>query len=300
MRRCLWLFILAMSIVPGAHADYDKGMAAMRANRFDESLKEFQADAERGDPRALESLGFIYSMGLGVDKDAKRAALYWRLAALGGLASAQHMLGLAYGSGTGVARDDEAAKEWLRKSARRGYEPAKKALTENYPEVSLEPATGPWLEVRKGQGGFLFSGQVEGTRWSFVLPGSDIKQAAGQPIMMVDGLLLQVRQVPRKAFESEPGPMLDAQRAYEQKYQRENFPDATVKGIAMCKGAKTGYREWMTTYGRNNTYKEHVYVTFEVGPTAVMMVNSAFDTDEQKKKVEQLVAAICGTWKTDW
>jgi hypothetical protein len=296
----LCLLIAALCVGVAAHADYDKGMAAMRANNYDEALKEFQAAAERGDPRAMEALGFMHSNGRGVEKDMHMAVLYWKLAAMQGVARAQYMVGLAYGSGNGIAKDEGLAKEWLRKSARRDYEPAKKALAEYYPDVSLEPATGPWLEVRKRDGLLVFSGQVEGTRWAFVIPGSDIKQAEGQPVMMVDGLLLQIRPVSRKAFESEPGPMLDAHRGWEQKYQRESFPDASIAPNAMCKGAITGYREWKATFAGNKNYKEQVYMTFEVGPTSVMMMNSAYTNDEEKKKVEDLVANICRTWKTDW
>lgn len=225
-------FLLIAFSVGIAGADYEKGEEAVRAKRYDDALREFQADAERGDPRALESLAFMHSMGLGVDKDAKRAALYWRLAAMQGLANAQYMLGLAYGSGTGVERDDNLAKEWLRKAARRGHERAKKSLAENYPEVSLEPATGPWL--------------------------------------------------------------------FEQKYQREKFPDASFGTHGMCKAATMGYREWMTTYAENTKWKHHVYLDFEVGPTAIMLVNSAYGSDEEKQKVASLIGYLCGTFKTDW
>jgi hypothetical protein len=291
---------LAASIVGDALADYDKGMAAIREKRYDAALAEFQVDAERGDSRALESLGFIHRMGLGVEKDDKRAAVYFRLAAMQGLASAQHMLGLAYGSGTGVTKDDTLAREWLRKSARRGYEPAKKALANYYPDVSLEPATGPWLEVRKGGGGFLFQGQFEGTRWSFVVFGSDLKQTTEQTILIIDGMSLQLRPVPRTVFASEEGPMLDAHRNYEQKYQRESFPDASFSSHGMCKGGTTGYREWMTTFAQNKSWKYHTYVTFEVGPSSVMMVSSAYGTDEEKEKVARLIEALCRSFKTDW
>jgi hypothetical protein len=68
----------------------------------------------------------------------------------------------------------------------------------------------------------------------------------------------------------------------------------------MCHGATTGYREWKATYAANKNYKEQVYVTFEIGPTSVMMMNSAYADDEQKKKVEELITSICRTWKTDW
>lgn len=301
MNRRLCLLVAALSIAASASADFDKGMEAARAKRYDEALKEFQADAERGDPRALEALGFMHSNGQGVEKDMQRAVLYWRLAAMQGVARAQYMLGLAYGSGNGIAKDEGLAKEWLRKSARRDYAPAKKALAEYYPDVSLEPATGPWLEVRKAKDTLVFSGQVEGTRYVFAVPGSEVKQAeGGQPLMMVDGLLLQLRPVSRKAFESEPGPMLDAHRAWEQKYQRENFADATFGTTGMCRGGMTGYREWKTTFAGNTSYKEQVYLTFEVGPTSVMLVNSAYESDEQKKKVAEMIASICRTWKTDW
>jgi hypothetical protein len=31
-----------------------------------------------------------------------------------------------------------------------------------------------------------------------------------------------------------------------------------------------------------------------------MTVNSAYENDEQKEKVAQLIATLCRSWKTDW
>jgi hypothetical protein len=294
--------LLACFATSHALADYEKGLAAAREKRYEEAFKEFQADAERGHPLALEALGFMYSNGQGVEKSDKMAVLYWRLAAMGGVPRAQYMLGLGYGSGSkGLPKNESIAKDWLAKSARRGYAPAKKALAEYYPEVSLEPATGPFLEVRKVEGGRLaFIGQVEGLRWAFIVPGLDVVGAAGQPLMTVDGMLLQVRAASTKDFGDDPGPLLDAYRRWEQKHQRENFADASFGPNSMCRGGLVGYREWTTTFADNAKWKYQVYVGFEVGPTSVLSINSAYGTEEEKAKVARLIGEVCKTFTSDW
>jgi hypothetical protein len=118
--------------------------------------------------------------------------------------------------------------------------------------------------------------------------------------MWVDGVLLQLRPVSSKAFAQASASMLDAHREFEQKYQRENFADTTFTSHGMCKGSVQGYREWMTTFADNKGWKHQVYVTFEVGPTTVMMANAPYGTDAEKAKVATLVAALCRSFKTDW
>lgn len=294
--------LLACFAASHAIADYEKGLAAARENRYEEAFKEFQADAERGHPLALEALGFMYSNGQGVEKSDKMAVLYWRLAAMNGVPRAQYMLGLGYGSGsTGFPKNDSIAKDWLAKAARRGFAPARKSLAENYPDVSLEPATGPFLEVRKVEGGRLaFIGQVEGLRWAFIVQGSEVIGSPDHPVMTVDKTLLQIRSQSRKTFADDPGPLLDAYRRWEQKYQRDHFADASFGANSMCKGGLVGYREWMTTFADNPKKKYQVFVAFEVGPTSVLSINSAYSNDEEKEKVARLIGEVCRTFTSDW
>lgn len=185
----------------------------------------------------------------------------------------------------GLPKDDSIAKDWLAKAARRGF----------------EPATGPFLEVRKVEGGRLgFIGQVEGLRWAFIVPGSEIVGAPGQPLMTVDGTLLQVRATSKKHFADDPGPLLDAYRRWEQKHQRENFADASFGPNSMCKGDRVGYREWTTTFAANAKWKYQVYVGFEIGPTSVLSINSAYGTEEEKEKVARAIGEVCRTFTSDW
>jgi TPR repeat protein len=61
----------------------------------------------------MARLGLLYNNALGVERDVKTAADWWRKAALLGDADGQAMLGAAYHLGAGVERDRVAALAWL-------------------------------------------------------------------------------------------------------------------------------------------------------------------------------------------
>ncbi len=73
--------------------------------------------AEQGDAGAQINLGLCYDRGLGVDKDPKAAAAWYRKAAEQGDAKAQVNLGVRYDQGQGVDKDPKAAAAWYRKAA---------------------------------------------------------------------------------------------------------------------------------------------------------------------------------------
>ena len=74
------------------------------------------------------SLGYCYSNGLGVDKDDKEAAAWYRKAAEQGHALGQYNLGLCYEYGRGVSPSRSEAIMWYRKAAEQGGEDAKNKL----------------------------------------------------------------------------------------------------------------------------------------------------------------------------
>jgi hypothetical protein len=55
----------------------------------------------------------MYANGTGVEQDTTEALHWYRRAAAGGIALAQHSLGVLYSSGSGVAQDDARAYMWL-------------------------------------------------------------------------------------------------------------------------------------------------------------------------------------------
>ena len=60
---------------------------------------------------------YLYSKGLGIEKDPKQAAEWYRKAAEQGFAESQVHLGFAYQEGSGVEKNDALAMEWYRKAA---------------------------------------------------------------------------------------------------------------------------------------------------------------------------------------
>ena len=82
---------------------------------------EFLEEWEKGKPIAQKNLGFMFYNGLGVQKDYKVAAKWFRKSAEQGNAKAQHNLGVSYENGHGVPKDFKSAVEWYRKSAENGH-----------------------------------------------------------------------------------------------------------------------------------------------------------------------------------
>jgi uncharacterized protein len=75
-------------------------------------------------------MGWLYDEGFGVQKDAKQAAYYYRLAAEKGNADAQYSLGLSYAKGSGVRKDNAEAAKWLKLAAKQGNPKAQAGLDE--------------------------------------------------------------------------------------------------------------------------------------------------------------------------
>lgn len=95
----------------------DQGLVvALRALEvyFDNAL---EAKAEQGDAAAQYALGDCYLYGLGVAKDEKKAAEYFKKAADQGHFRAQHNLGICCFNGIGVDMDKKKALFWFQKAA---------------------------------------------------------------------------------------------------------------------------------------------------------------------------------------
>lgn len=60
--------------VPPVHGGYDEGIGALNRGDYSTALAELRPLADRGDPKAQWALAYMYRRGLGVPKDAVRAA----------------------------------------------------------------------------------------------------------------------------------------------------------------------------------------------------------------------------------
>jgi hypothetical protein len=88
--------------------------------------------AEQGDAEAQSRLGELYAKGIGVGRDYREAAKWYRKAAEQGHTQAQYELGRLYAQGLGVARDYSEAAKWYRLAAEKGYIPAQHFLGHLY------------------------------------------------------------------------------------------------------------------------------------------------------------------------
>jgi TPR repeat protein len=99
---------------------------------------------DQGDSLGHLNLGVRYRNGVGVDKNAAKAAEYFRNAAESGNARAQYCLGFLYYNGEGVAPDREQAFKWFSKSAEQGFADAECALGKCYHDENRPSEAVMW------------------------------------------------------------------------------------------------------------------------------------------------------------
>jgi uncharacterized protein len=123
-RRCLRAILLAatlgVSAVPAAHADaLSRATAAYNRGDYVRAARDLSPLAERGNPKALGLLGFMYEHGFGEPQAYVAAADLYTQGAVQGNPFAQAMLGLMYDKGHGVPQDFVLAYKWLDLAAAR-------------------------------------------------------------------------------------------------------------------------------------------------------------------------------------
>ena len=113
------LLLLGMSVAWAG--DLEDGLAAYQAKDYAKALQLLSPTAEKGNPKAQVSLGYMYLHSLGVRKDHEEALKWFRLSAAQGLAAGQFQLGLMYQSGLWVQKDAAEALKLFRLGAAQGH-----------------------------------------------------------------------------------------------------------------------------------------------------------------------------------
>jgi uncharacterized protein len=90
-----------------------EGWSAFSRGDYVRAARLLAPMAERGNPRAMAMLGYMYENGFGVPQSYDRAVELYTGAAEQGDPTGQHLLGLMYDKGHGVDRDDVVAYKWL-------------------------------------------------------------------------------------------------------------------------------------------------------------------------------------------
>jgi len=119
------LFLLGMLAIFSSQYSYadtfTDGGDAYKAGDFTTAAKKFLEVAVKGDHRAMYALGSMYAGGQGVDRDYKKAYLWFSKAAKYGRLDAQYKLGLMYNEGLGVPQNYKRAARLYFKPAKKGY-----------------------------------------------------------------------------------------------------------------------------------------------------------------------------------
>lgn len=134
---CLILVFLLSMISQFAYADdnaeYLKGRAAYKDDKYAEAFAILQPVGESGHSGAQYLLARMYEKGKGVAKDHTKMLEWYRRSADGGNAKAQYKMAVGYAQGYGgLEKDDAEVRNWLVKSADQGYRRAMKMLGKSY------------------------------------------------------------------------------------------------------------------------------------------------------------------------
>jgi TPR repeat protein len=111
------LLPLPAEIPPVARTPEPNPPSATPRDEAREAADRDLARARDGDPEAQCEVAMRFAEGRGVDKDYKRAAAWFREAAINGVAAAQYDLGLLYDGGLGLERDPIEAVIWYQSAA---------------------------------------------------------------------------------------------------------------------------------------------------------------------------------------
>lgn len=133
-----WAFAALLS-TSTVWADIEIARDLMEANRFVEARTALRPAANAGNADAEELIGILYAMGLGVERDDRRAFEWYLRSAMKGHAGAQSGVGWYYEVGRGMpAPDLVRAYLWYTLSAIGGDPDAVLSLESLAPKLTRE------------------------------------------------------------------------------------------------------------------------------------------------------------------
>jgi len=112
--------------------ELEKAHVAIKNGQYIECYNGVCHVADRGHPQAQQLLGQLYEKGIGVEKSAPKAVLYYEKAAKQGLGEAQTRLGVMLRNGEGVAKNPKEAQKWLKRAAKQNVGLAQYHLGQMY------------------------------------------------------------------------------------------------------------------------------------------------------------------------
>ena len=130
MKRLLMSIVACVAVCAASMAQsiYEKAEAAFENKQYEEAIALYRLCAEEGDSEALNKMGGMYVMGLGVEANPQKAFELFTEAAEKGNLKALCNLGLLYEDGNGVQKDILKAIECYTEAAKLGETEAMKRL----------------------------------------------------------------------------------------------------------------------------------------------------------------------------
>lgn len=139
-----------------SRAEFDDGYKATQEGNYERAISLWKPLAEKGDAAAQYTLGWMYESGQGIEKDDKKAALWYTKSAQQGNMAAQYVLATMYSKGRGVIQNTAQAINWYTQAANQGDAIAQFKLGEHYQQgdgVELDYKQGiSWIKKAADQG----------------------------------------------------------------------------------------------------------------------------------------------------
>lgn len=161
---------------------YSVGIGVEKDER--RAFEWFRNAAGAGDPAGQLALGQIYENGRGIAQDNMEALKWYQKAADQGLAEGQDSVGYFYSAGLGVAKNDGEAVVWMRKAAEQGMATAENNLAIMYASgrgVTKDPAQALMWHQRAERHGFEKAKQSATMRLQEARGANDRSSTAAEP-----------------------------------------------------------------------------------------------------------------------
>ena len=150
-----------------------------------------------------------------------------------------------------------------------------------------------WFNLDRTSTGYLAAGNLAGTFWAFHVQGLEMRRLAPTTFSL-DGVVLQVRAVPRSVFKGGTGMnALGAHKAYEQAHLSGSAKGTKFRDGGFCREARLPHQQWISQVAGGIS---QAFVTFLVGDY-VLMVAAPYENEARERVVERAIGEVCASFR---
>jgi hypothetical protein len=160
------------------------------------------------------------------------------------------------------------------------------------PKALQPPPESRWFNLDRTSSGYIAAGNLAGTYWAFHVRGQQMKLLAPSTFSL-DGVVLQVRAIPRTALKSGPSDPLGAHKAYEQEHLASTVKGVSFRDHDFCRPAKAPYQQWIAQAPGGIA---QAFVTFLVGDY-VLMVMAPYENAKREELAARAIGEACTTFQ---